>query len=302
MALGVTGLGLAPHSAALACVGLYGAGMGLGIPAMNLLMAQHSPGREAGALSILNMSWCIGAVAAPPLLAGLLQRMALGPVLGGLGALAAICGVAAFVGMRSPGADAKGKPGGSGKRRGAVLARDAKMAAVWAGAFVFVYVGLENGLTGWLPLFAQRNAGAGAGVAASFLSIFWTAMMTVRFGAGAFAGRLEPRRMLRLGVGIAIPALALLVLTRTPLQLAVCAVAAGLGMGTIFPSAMALFQRRAGEASGQLIGYVFAGCSCGAAAIPWLVGVVSSVSGSLAWGLAATAVCALALIPLERRL
>jgi fucose permease len=71
---------------------------------------------------------------------------------------------------------------------------------------------------------------------------------------------------------------------------------AGLGLGPVFPTSVALFQDRAGATSARLIGFVFASAGCGGGALPWLIGAISSGSGSLRAGLAATLAAAAGMI------
>jgi len=70
MAMGAMGLPLsAYHWMGVAAVACYGVGLGLVIPTCNLLVAEVNPTRRAAAVSLLNFSWSVGAVACPFLLA-----------------------------------------------------------------------------------------------------------------------------------------------------------------------------------------------------------------------------------------
>src|SRR6202008_220879 len=53
----------------MGCIGGYGAGLGLAVPAANLLVAEVNPGRRSAALNLLTFSWSAGAVACPFLVA-----------------------------------------------------------------------------------------------------------------------------------------------------------------------------------------------------------------------------------------
>src|SRR5476651_1889470 len=65
MAAGVRGLALSEWRYALLGTFALGLGLGLVIPATNLLISSANQGRRASALSILNFCWGLGAVAAP---------------------------------------------------------------------------------------------------------------------------------------------------------------------------------------------------------------------------------------------
>src|SRR5205085_1910527 len=68
LAAGVAGVGADSWAPGLLAVSVYGFGLGLAMPATNLLISETSGARRAAALNILNFVWCIGAVACPLLL------------------------------------------------------------------------------------------------------------------------------------------------------------------------------------------------------------------------------------------
>ncbi|HVO93183.1 MAG TPA: MFS transporter, partial [Terriglobales bacterium] len=65
MAAGVAGLPFSSHIWGMACIAAYGFGIGVSIPASNLVVAEANPSRRSAALSLLNFSWSVGAVACP---------------------------------------------------------------------------------------------------------------------------------------------------------------------------------------------------------------------------------------------
>ena len=67
IALGVAALGLGDAHAGLAGTALYGYGLGLALTGGNLWVAEIFPQRRATAVSILNVTWTIGAIACGPL-------------------------------------------------------------------------------------------------------------------------------------------------------------------------------------------------------------------------------------------
>ena len=64
MALGVALLMIGPKLIGLICIAAYGAGLGLAVPAANLVVAEVNPRRRSAALSVLNFCWSAGAVSA----------------------------------------------------------------------------------------------------------------------------------------------------------------------------------------------------------------------------------------------
>src|ERR1700691_3773772 len=69
MAAGVAALPYGSRILGMICIAVYGVGLGLAIPAANLLVAEVNPLQRSAALNRLNFSWSAGAVACPFLVA-----------------------------------------------------------------------------------------------------------------------------------------------------------------------------------------------------------------------------------------
>ncbi len=69
MSAGVALLLTGPKLAGIICIAAYGGGLGLAVPAANLLVAEVNPGRRSAVLNVLNFCWSAGAVACPFLVA-----------------------------------------------------------------------------------------------------------------------------------------------------------------------------------------------------------------------------------------
>ncbi len=69
MALGLAFLLSGPRWLGVLCIAAYGAGLGLAVPAANLLVAAVNTARRSAALNLLNFFWSLGAVACPFLVA-----------------------------------------------------------------------------------------------------------------------------------------------------------------------------------------------------------------------------------------
>lgn len=295
--LAVAALGTASRLGGFLCVGAYGFLLGLSIPAINHLAGLCAARRKFAELSLLNMAWCLGAVLCPPLIVPLLRLGRPALATGGLGGLCLLAGIASsLLGAPAPATPRPPEPK-------AVLSGASRKAALAAGLFLFLYVGVENGLNGWLPLLARRAAGAPPALAAVSLSAFWAAILLARLLAALAARRLSPRRWILYSLVLTLPAtVSLVAIHDAPALLVAAAAAAGLGLGPIFPAAVAAFQNRAGPASARLIGFVFAAAGSGGGALPWLIGAVSSSSGSLRAGMATAPLALTAMLLLRRRL
>ena len=69
MSAGVGLLLAGPKMMGILCIAASGGGMGLAVPAANLLVAEVNPGRRSATLNLLNFCWSAGAVACPFLVA-----------------------------------------------------------------------------------------------------------------------------------------------------------------------------------------------------------------------------------------
>jgi FHS family Na+ dependent glucose MFS transporter 1 len=146
-----------------------------------------------------------------------------------------------------------------------------KALAVLLVLFLFLEVGAESTVSGWLFSYALRS-GAPEPAAYNINSAFWAAFTIGRLLSIPVAMRLSQRTMLfwHLYSWSAL-SLILLLLPATTLTLWLCAIGMGFGMAPIFPTILALGQQ-ALRASGQVTGWLLCGAGIGAMFCPWLVG------------------------------
>ena len=279
MAAGVGALGFAAWPQALFCVACYGVGLGVTIPATNLLVAEAAPARRAEALNILNLAWGVGAVAAPPVFAWLAARNRHDAFLAGLAA-ALLLIMAVHIALTSRG---YGEPVLDASSVPVPAMRWLSPAFVVYGALFFIYVGTENALAGWSAAFAQRLDTDP--IAVSTPSFFWAGLLLGR----AIAPLLFPRMSEAVLVqgGLALSALGVIVvLAAANLALVMTGAAiSGAGLSIVFPTTIAQLSRRFAGASARAASGAFALAGLGGATVPWLVGFWSTAAGSLRAGL-----------------
>jgi fucose permease len=141
------------------------------------------------------------------------------------------------------------------------------------GGVFFCYVGLENGMGGWLSVFVHRTTTASLGTGALIASSFWFALTGGRVLATFFGHHLTPYRLLMLGLIVIFGGAALMtVATGSFVATALATIVIGLGCGPVFPTAIALttnsFPRSPGLAASIMIGLG----STGGIIIPWTQG------------------------------
>ena len=280
MAAGVGGLGWGVQSVGSVSVFCYGVGLGLTIPATNLVVAETHPATRASALNLLNLAWGLGAVAGPPAVA-LFQRtndvdLFLYLLAGALALTATV------IGWTVPAGSARRTPEGMGI---AAPSRVPRAQVLLFGAMLFIYVGTETSLAGWLAVYARRIDLMSAAAASAAPAIFWTGLLLGRASAPLILRRVTEVRLLVCGLLVATASVLILLGARSPAALVTAVILGGLGLSTIFPISVALFSRDLGEAASRSAGPVFVLAALGGATLPSLVGVVSSRTGSLTAGL-----------------
>ena len=283
MAAGVGVLPMGSRLLGMAAVAGYGLGLGLTIPACNLLVAELNPGKRAAAVSLLNFSWTVGAVACPFLFTPFQSRAMISPffyVLAGFVLLIAL--VIARVSFPPP---KESKDAFSQPTKPLLAMLQTPVALVLAILF-FVYVGTENAMGGWLASYAKRLSGSGGTIWVTVPSFFYAGLLANRALAPFFLRRVSEIWLARVSMGIALMGLITLLSARSMPVIIVSAAVIGLGLATIYPITIALLSSSFGAAANRVGSVMFMMASFGAACMPWMVGVTSTHAQSLKVGLA----------------
>src|SRR4051812_45444628 len=279
LALGVGMLGVtsATWYLALAGAALYGFGLGITIPATNLWVAERSGAGRAAALNLVNLAWGIGAVAVPALVALAVRAHHLQWLLASIVAAAFV--IAALF-MSAPARDpVPGAP-----------QADHQLFPQWrwrvALAILFyLYVGAENGVAGWIAMFADRLHVTAGQLWAATPSLFWGALLVGRALAPAMLRHISEARLLAAGLSLSALGVGALIAAHGFFAIVAGTIAAGLGMSSVFPLLIAKITQRFGENGARAAGPIFAFGGLGGATLPWAVGFVSQHGAGLRGGL-----------------
>lgn len=266
------------HTLALMAFGLIGSGIGLSMTATNLTVAimadGAAPGERARRISLVNLWWGVGAVACPWLIAaaergGYLRGLLLLLALGTAGTFAALMPL-----WRAPEFGVT-----TGARTS--LAAEAGVLSFFA-MFLFLYVGVETAVGGWITTYAHRFSGMTLVHASLMVSLYWMALLAGRW-AGSLALRSVPERTVQLlGLGIALIATVMLVAPQSTEIMPAAVALTGAGFGPVFPIGVSIMLARVKDHRNT--GWVFAVTASGGAVLPWLTGLISTRSGSLRIG------------------
>lgn len=279
---------------ALGVAGLFvsGYGVGLGITATNILVGRRYVTHTGSALSTLNFFWSLGAVLCGFLAAVLLPRFGLhGPVLGfaGLFLLTAVGGLA----MTS---HRKGSSAIAAQAEAPTVALPPRAHLHFA-ALLFLYGGLETCMTGWLTTYSLRMGGLHLMDGQSAVVLLWTALTVGRALASAAMRVFSETAVQRAGLTGSAVLIAAIATTHGTGWLSVYCVLLGLSLAPFFPSTFGILMRR--RPHSHQAGTVLAASGLGAALFPWMMGYVSTHTGSLRVAMAVPAALAVLLLLLS---
>ncbi len=279
MAAGMAALNQTNWALGMAAVATFGIGFGSNTPAGNLFVAEASPADRAAALNWLNAAWGIGAMGCP-LLVAWAQRVHRVPVfLYGMAAL--LLALAVFLSLVRFTAD--GEPARAERAphlTSAIWNRRVLLVAL----LFFIYVGTETSAGGWVASYARRMDLGSHAFWAMTPSFFWGALLAGRVSAPLLLRRLRETTLASVGLVIATAGIAVLLAARSMNLVVAGASLAGLGLASVYPISVSMLSRWFGENATRVSGAVFAGGNLGGAALPWLVGALSTHYGSLRVG------------------
>jgi fucose permease len=283
MSAGVGLLLAGPKMMGIVCIAASGFGMGVAIPAANLLVAEVNPGRRSATLNLLNFCWSVGAVGCPFLVAAAARSQAIPFFLAGVAAfgLLVTIGIAvmpSYIVEPSATKDAV-------QRTAAAIPWKSGAVLILAALF-FLYVGVENGFGGWVASYAKSMGNLTPAMAVMTPSFFYAALMLGRWLAPLLLRRTDEIRLVQAGLLMACVGMAGLVSSHGLRGVTVSASLAGLGLSSVYPITISLLSREFGVASSRVGSLMFTMSNIGGAFLPWMVGASSTHFGSLKAGLA----------------
>lgn len=259
----------------IACAGLLLGGFGIGriIASVNILAGARYTSKRGSALSQLNFSFSLGALLSPLLAANVVPHAGLRLMLNifaGALVLVALFFAWQLRGLTPEQATAHKDPCVR------PLLRQIFLLFVF---ILFLYGGLETCFAGWLTTYTLRY-GSGSLASGQYTLVLLLCGLTAgRAGSAWLLLRVSGVSLLRLSLVLTIGLAAALVFTTNGILLGILAVLLGGCLSPIFPVSFALLMAR--QPSAQQAGLVLAASGLGAAAIPWLMGLISTHAGGL---------------------
>jgi fucose permease len=279
-------------------VGLFvsGYGVGLAITGINILIGRRYVTHTGSALSTLNFFWSLGAVACGFLAAFTVPRFGLRDPMLVFAAMFLVTGLAGLV-LTSHRSGAASDP-----RASAATSTVQTFALPWSAhlhfmGYLFLYGGLETCMTVWLTTYTLRFSEMRLLAGQSAVVLLWSALTVGRALASAAMRYVSETAIQRLGLLCAAVLIFAITTTRQSGLLGLYSVLLGLALAPFFPATFGILMRR--RPSARQAGTVLAVSGLGAALFPWMMGEVSTLSGSLRVAMAVPMALALLLLALS---
>jgi FHS family Na+ dependent glucose MFS transporter 1 len=144
---------------------------------------------------------------------------------------------------------------------------------------LFLYVGAEVSLGGWIFTYTLEMGLTQAASAAYLTSAFWGSLTLGRLLAIPMAARFRPRTMLLADFLGSLAAIGVILLwPRSLVAVWLGTLGVGLSMASIIPTLLSLAGRHM-PITGQVTGWFFVGAGAGGMTLPWLIGQLFETLG-----------------------
>jgi fucose permease len=277
---------------AVACASLLLSGFGVGriIASVNILAGARFTQHTGSALARLNLSFSLGCLLSPLLAAQLASRFALSGLLTGFAAL--FLSIAATLWLELRGLPAEPETPVTAPRQPIFTPLFFLFASI-----LFLYGGLETCLSAWLTTYALRYGQTSLVLSQYTLVLLLCGLTAGRALAAHLLRTIGEASLLRAALALTITAACGLAAAHSAAVLAALAIFLGISLAPVFPANFALYMER--RPTPRQAGLVLAASGLGAAAIPWLMGVVSTATHSLRLALALPLFSAFGLLALS---
>jgi FHS family glucose/mannose:H+ symporter-like MFS transporter len=255
-----------------ACLFVGGFGLGQIIASTNIVVGRRYREHTGSALASVNFFWSLGAAACGLIAAAVLPRFHLrGPLLTFAGMFLVI-GLGGFLNpSRGTAENGEASTAGAENLPVRLLMRFSLL--------LFLYGGLETCMTGWLTTYTLRFSDVRLLGGQSAIVLLWSALTAGRAISSVALRVMREATLQRIGLGFSALWIGALVTTRHGPLLSLYCVLLGLSLAPFFPTTFALLMKRGPTA--REAGFILAVSGLGAALFPWMMGFVSTQSGSL---------------------
>jgi len=298
MAIGIAMLNLGSYELVLTAFLVNGVGIGLTLPAINVLILERNPTNSASALNFLNFFWGLGAIVSKPLVDFTAEGTSLINTTLCLSLPLLVLSIAIFL-----------LPTASEARVKRASEEDEDPTPIWTtplawaiALFGFIHVGFESGIGGWLTTYTNRIEGTAAQRLITPTFLFFLLFVVGRGIAPIFFRFLDENKVIFISLFTILGGLALALSASEILQLSVGSVLCGLGTSSIFPTNVSRFSKAFGPEAMRRATPLFLSGTLGATVVTWLIGFLSERLGDLRSGMYLLALSIVLLILLQTAL
>jgi fucose permease len=275
-----------------ACPALLAGGFGVGrvIATVNIIAGNRYAANRGVELMRLNFTWSFGALLSPLLAAWLTPHFALRNLLVMFAACFIVC--ASTLKFRR---DAD--PALATAQTAAPEPPLPPRTFFYFAALIFLYGGLETCLAGWLTTYALRYGQTSLVLSQYTLVLLLCGLTGGRALASWLLLKMRDATLQRIALALSTILAAALALAHSAALIASFAVLLGIALAPIFPATFALLMAKRPPA--RTAGIALAASGIGAAALPWLMGVISTHANSLQLALTLPIAAALAMLAMS---
>lgn len=259
-----------------------GLGVGLTLPAINMLILELNPHRATSAVNILNFFWGVGAIICSLTIYNLSKTVGYFPISVILAISLLIIG--GLLLLTPKGIEQKPTVENGNSDDFSTPIWTNPIAWLIAG-FNFIHVGFESAMGGWLPTYTERLAGQNYLWWLAPITMFWIFFVTGRGVAPIFLRYLNENRLLFFQLLIVLIGMCVLLFAKDIYLLALGAAIAGFGTSSIFPTNMSRFTQTFGPSASRRAMPFFIAGTLGATFTTQLIGFTSNNFNSLHSGM-----------------
>jgi len=278
---------------ALPALVLGGFGVGRIIATVNIIAGARYTANRGSALARLNFTWSFGALLSPLLAAWLIPHIPLGYLLISFATLFLLCAVALIAQLRPW---IKAGPAHTSEITSTTIPEPtiAPRLFLYFATLLFLYGGIETCLSGWLTTYALRYGQTSLVLSEYTMVLLLCGLTAGRALASWLLLKMRDTTLQRIALVLSAALAAALALAHQAAWIASLAVLLGVALAPIFPATFAIFMENRPPA--RTAGIVLAASGLGAAALPWLMGVISTHTRSLQVALALPVAAAITLL------
>lgn len=282
MGSGILMLNFGSYELCLFAFFINGAGIGLTLPAINMLILELNPTRTASALSVLNFFWGVGAIISQPFVDYFAKGTDISVVTYILVASLAIVGILlAIIPKEIESSPVKADD-----------TNDDFKIPIWTNPiawliafFNFIHVGYESAMGGWLKTYAQRINENPAIILFNPIFLYFVFFVIGRGVAPIFFRFLNENKMLMFSLLTLLLGMGILLSADNILVLSIGASISGFGTSSIFPTNMARFTKTFGPSASRRATPFFICGTLGSMFTTWFIGFTSNYFNSLHSGM-----------------